>query len=204
MMPLVGILTSVAFGWPLPPNGGDPTIPGEALDASSLNTSVFNDAVEVIRESNPTLATEISTSRSNGSIGYISIGSPPEDVAGMADSNTIAVAEEFQDDPDLVATILVHEYRHVRQFNDSPDTTGEDDLPVNCQESFAYAEQLAYMYSLMNARQNQEPLSGTRPYTCAFVKATLKQLEARIAVCIYLENGQPASVPGPASTYCEE
>ena len=129
---------------------------------------------------------------------------------GAADSNTIAVSHEIVEDRNVeyLAALLAHEWHHVKQAGDSPETPGEGAWPAPFREYAAYRAQYLFMCSLMSLpkAQNDDGVLVQRPFPCSALRYS--ELLSRWHDCVN-ENmgGSPAISPVPASCgslYCEK
>jgi len=192
------------FQWPPPPGQGNDTVSGVTL-GGVFDSQQLAAAIDIIAEANPTLSIEILAATSAGSVGIQELSPADSSRSGTADGNTIGLDPTL--DADNLAQVLAHEWHHVRQRNDAPGNEAESELPVSCQEMFAYQAEAAFMCLLMASRASEEP-SGIRPFYCVQVRDTTDAWYCSMVSCrAFSPNGQlppGTNAPAPCYAYCQE
>jgi hypothetical protein len=130
---------------------------------------------------------------------------------GVADANTIALRLELVDRRDIesLASLLSHEWHHVKQDNGAPDTSGEVLWPTACQEYTAYRAQYLFMCSLMAVRHSANEAGDlvTKPVFCSDFEAVTCDLYLALDDCLNATpGGHPTlpSLPHCAELYCDK
>lgn len=192
----------LAFQWPPPPGGGDSTIDGETT-GGACDQAILDAGKSAFAMGDPIAAAELQAALDSGAVVIVTLTPQDDGTGGVTDGNTIALDPSI-DDPDDLATLLAHEWHHVRQFQGSPDANGEGVLPQSCIEFGAYAAEYKFMCRLMEARQDNADM---HPYSCSSVSSSHSQLTLMWHECVNDNMGGTGvpSIPAPCAVmYCEE
>jgi len=184
---------------------------GIALVAGTCDPSLVDAALDVLVEAGDPNAASMRCAWESQAVNLqVLFALPGDNLGGAADSNTIAVSREIvkRRDIETLAMLLAHEWHHVKQAGDSPETPGEGAWPAPCREYAAYRAQYLFMCSLMSLRkaQNDDGVLVQRPFPCSALRYS--ELLSRWHDCVNDNmGGSPAIPPVPAgcgSLYCEK
>jgi len=192
--------------WTPPPGGGDDTVDwSTVMTVGNCPPDLVNAALDVLVEAGDPNATSIRCAWESQAVNVtVFIPVPGSRVAGAADSNTIAVSIHIvkKRDIEYLAMVLAHEWHHVKQTGDSPETPGEGAWPAPCREYAAYRAQYLVMCSLMASRRSASQGGDlvTKPFLCAFVEHVTCEMYLSLDDCLKATVG--SSLPLPSLPHC--
>ena len=197
--------------WTPPPGGGDVLIEGQAI-GGMLDGTLVESALDVLLEAGDPNAAGSRCAWESQAVNIHVLTEPSRPTYDcVADSNTIAVTREVAEsrDAEILAILLSHEWHHVKQYNSSPDTPGEENWPVPCREYAANRAQFSFMCSLMAVRNaaNEAGDLVTKPFFCDEVEDMTCELFIALADCLdATPGGHPElpSLPHCAELYCDK
>jgi len=192
--------------WTPPPGGGDNTVCwSEAMTEGNCPTDLVDAALDVLVEAGDPNAASIRCAWESQAVNVtVFIPVPLLRQAGAADSNTIAVSRDIvkRRDIERLAMLLAHEWHHVKQAGDSPETPGEGAWPAPCREYAALGAEYVVMCSLMASRRSASQGGDlvTKPFLCSDVEYIMGQISQSHDDCLKATVG--SSLPLPSLPHC--